>query len=289
MTAMNSDALDGTSNESALLERAGLAAGDASAWLAAVPELRKDFRSDSAACSTFWALGQSASRATAGQIGAQPRRGRGERRHPSQRAGPARAFPGSPCRGALRQAHRAAGASSSASSELVPDAAKLLPGLDARRAKPWRRRTRCRSRTRKASRSTTAFCSSHVLAHPGDSAGICATPCCCRGRKRSICCRGFRGDEIDRSRRRVREPGGQGVDRRVAKPGGRSTRSMRRRWHRSRPRSISPSSIAARRSRCCAAAVSTIRNMPAGGYVPPASISPISIRARSPSCSTSSM
>ena len=54
---MNST-IDSTTNEGALLKNAGFASGDVSAWLAAVPELRNDFSSDSAGCSKFWDLGQ---------------------------------------------------------------------------------------------------------------------------------------------------------------------------------------------------------------------------------------
>jgi thioesterase DpgC len=54
---MNSE-IDDAINERTLLEKAGLASGDASAWLAGLPELRNDFSTDSRACSNFWALGQ---------------------------------------------------------------------------------------------------------------------------------------------------------------------------------------------------------------------------------------
>src|SRR5262245_49978081 len=57
VTAMNSE-IDGVNDERTLLERAGLAAGDAGAWLAALPELRNDFSSDGRACSSFWDLSQ---------------------------------------------------------------------------------------------------------------------------------------------------------------------------------------------------------------------------------------
>ena len=43
--------------ESSGLEKAGLAAGGAQAWLAAWPELRSDYDDDSRACSRFWTLG----------------------------------------------------------------------------------------------------------------------------------------------------------------------------------------------------------------------------------------
>jgi thioesterase DpgC len=49
-------ATDETSNESALLEKAGLPSSEVSAWLDAVPEIRGDFRSDSGACSAFWSM-----------------------------------------------------------------------------------------------------------------------------------------------------------------------------------------------------------------------------------------
>src|SRR5262245_3125964 len=57
MTAMNSEIKDAI-NERTLLEKAGLASGDASVWLAALPELRNDFSADSRACSNFWGLSQ---------------------------------------------------------------------------------------------------------------------------------------------------------------------------------------------------------------------------------------
>jgi thioesterase DpgC len=46
------------SGEGSVLERAGLAAAETQAWLAALPELRNDFDGDSRACSRFWALGE---------------------------------------------------------------------------------------------------------------------------------------------------------------------------------------------------------------------------------------
>jgi thioesterase DpgC len=54
---MNSDN-DNTIHEKNLLKKAGLAAGDANAWLVALPELRNDFSADSRACSNFWELGR---------------------------------------------------------------------------------------------------------------------------------------------------------------------------------------------------------------------------------------
>jgi thioesterase DpgC len=48
--------IDDASGARVLLENAGL--GDAGSWLAALPELRKDFGTDSRACSNFWALGR---------------------------------------------------------------------------------------------------------------------------------------------------------------------------------------------------------------------------------------
>ncbi len=46
------------SGEASALEKAGLAAGEAQAWLAALPEPRNDFGADSRACSQFWVLGE---------------------------------------------------------------------------------------------------------------------------------------------------------------------------------------------------------------------------------------
>jgi len=57
MTAMNSR-IDDAIDERAVLEKAGLATSDATAWLAALPELHNDFSADSRACSNFWNLGQ---------------------------------------------------------------------------------------------------------------------------------------------------------------------------------------------------------------------------------------
>jgi (3,5-dihydroxyphenyl)acetyl-CoA 1,2-dioxygenase len=57
MTAMNAKN-EPTLDERALLEQAGLASGDVRAWLAAYPELRNDFSSDSRACSNWWAVGE---------------------------------------------------------------------------------------------------------------------------------------------------------------------------------------------------------------------------------------
>jgi enoyl-CoA hydratase/carnithine racemase len=50
--------IDASGESRALLERAGLPAGDAQAWLAALPELRSDFGTDGRACSVFWDLGE---------------------------------------------------------------------------------------------------------------------------------------------------------------------------------------------------------------------------------------
>lgn len=57
MTAMN-PSIDDAIDERGVLEKAGLASNGASAWLAALPELRNDFSTDSRACSNFWDLGQ---------------------------------------------------------------------------------------------------------------------------------------------------------------------------------------------------------------------------------------
>src|SRR5262245_30717670 len=57
VTAMNSK-IDNTIHERNLLEKAGLATVDVSAWLAARHELRNDFGADSRACSDYWDLGQ---------------------------------------------------------------------------------------------------------------------------------------------------------------------------------------------------------------------------------------
>jgi enoyl-CoA hydratase/carnithine racemase len=46
------------SGERGVLEKAGIAAVEAQAWLAALPELRNDFGADSRACSNFWGLGE---------------------------------------------------------------------------------------------------------------------------------------------------------------------------------------------------------------------------------------
>src|SRR6476659_10133253 len=54
---MNSDN-NNTIHEKNLLEKAGLAAGDANAWLVALPELRNNFSVDGRACSNFWELGR---------------------------------------------------------------------------------------------------------------------------------------------------------------------------------------------------------------------------------------
>jgi thioesterase DpgC len=51
---MNSEMDNTLPNERMLLERAGLAADGAGAWLAAIPALRTDFGSDALACSNFW-------------------------------------------------------------------------------------------------------------------------------------------------------------------------------------------------------------------------------------------
>lgn len=57
MTSMDKT-LDGTANERAILERAGFSSGDATAWCVAHPELRNDFGFDSAASTRFWDLSQ---------------------------------------------------------------------------------------------------------------------------------------------------------------------------------------------------------------------------------------
>jgi len=57
MNAMNVKT-EPTLDEKALLEQAGLASCDVSAWLAAYPELRSDFSADGRACSNWWSLGE---------------------------------------------------------------------------------------------------------------------------------------------------------------------------------------------------------------------------------------
>jgi (3,5-dihydroxyphenyl)acetyl-CoA 1,2-dioxygenase len=57
VTPMNSS-VDDVRNERSLLEKAGFAADDVSEWFAALPELRKDLKSDSAMCVKFWDLAQ---------------------------------------------------------------------------------------------------------------------------------------------------------------------------------------------------------------------------------------
>jgi (3,5-dihydroxyphenyl)acetyl-CoA 1,2-dioxygenase len=50
--------IDDAGDEKPLLERAGFAADDVSEWSAALPELRNDLKSDSAMCVKFWHLAQ---------------------------------------------------------------------------------------------------------------------------------------------------------------------------------------------------------------------------------------
>jgi (3,5-dihydroxyphenyl)acetyl-CoA 1,2-dioxygenase len=50
--------IDDAGNEKSLLEKAGFAADDVSEWFTAFPELRDDLKSDSAMCVKFWDLAQ---------------------------------------------------------------------------------------------------------------------------------------------------------------------------------------------------------------------------------------
>ena len=50
--------LESTSTDVSLLEKAGFAASEARAWLAALPQLGNGFDADSRACSEFWSLGE---------------------------------------------------------------------------------------------------------------------------------------------------------------------------------------------------------------------------------------
>jgi (3,5-dihydroxyphenyl)acetyl-CoA 1,2-dioxygenase len=50
--------IDDAGNEKSLLEKAGFAADEVSEWFTAFPELRDDLKSDSAMCVKFWDLGQ---------------------------------------------------------------------------------------------------------------------------------------------------------------------------------------------------------------------------------------
>jgi (3,5-dihydroxyphenyl)acetyl-CoA 1,2-dioxygenase len=50
--------LDDSGNDKSLLEKAGFAASDVSEWSAALPELRNDLKSDSTMCVKFWDLAQ---------------------------------------------------------------------------------------------------------------------------------------------------------------------------------------------------------------------------------------
>ena len=92
------------SGDASALENAGLPAGEAQAWLAALPELRGDFATDSRACSHLWELCQEASGTASHADGAQRGPGRCQRAHPRQGAGAARPLSRSACPGALRQA-----------------------------------------------------------------------------------------------------------------------------------------------------------------------------------------
>ena len=50
--------IDDAGNEKSLLEKAGFAADEVSEWFTAFPELRDDLKSDSAMCVKFWDLAQ---------------------------------------------------------------------------------------------------------------------------------------------------------------------------------------------------------------------------------------
>jgi enoyl-CoA hydratase/carnithine racemase len=164
-------ALDGTANERAILERAGFSPDDATAWCVAHPELRDDFGFDSAASTRFWDLSQ-----------------RLRARLPARTA---READGAAASALLHRAERnlrerfldihveelygkltARGSKFLRVDELMPEAAKLVPGLTPGAEVMAAERTRP-LKEKEGLEIDHGILLSHVLAHPEAGRHLC--------------------------------------------------------------------------------------------------------------------
>jgi enoyl-CoA hydratase/carnithine racemase len=164
-------ALDGTANERAILERAGFSPDDATAWCVAHPELRDDFGFDSAASTRFWDLSQ-----------------RLRARLPARTA---READGAAASALLHRAERnlrerfldihveelygkltARGSKFLRVDELMPEAAKLVPGLTPGSEVMAAERTRP-LKEKEGLEIDHGILLSHVLAHPEAGRHLC--------------------------------------------------------------------------------------------------------------------
>jgi thioesterase DpgC len=162
---------DGTANERAILERAGFSPDDATAWCAAHPELRDDFGFDSAASTWFWDLSQ------------------GLRAKLPARA--AREADGAAASALLHRSERnlrerfldlhveelygrltARGSKFLRVDELMPEAAKLVPGLTPGAEAMAAERTRP-LKEKEGLEIDHGILLSHVLAHPEAGRHLC--------------------------------------------------------------------------------------------------------------------
>jgi (3,5-dihydroxyphenyl)acetyl-CoA 1,2-dioxygenase len=162
---------DAAANEKSLLEKAGFAADHASEWLAALPELGNDLSSDSAMCVKFWDLGQRlraklprriqriSNESVASDLIHRKERDLRER------------FLGLHVE-ALYGKLTASKSKSLRIEELVPEAAKLVPGLtpgaealSAERSLPLKEK--------EGLEIDQGILLSHILAHPGSGRHLC--------------------------------------------------------------------------------------------------------------------
>ena len=102
---------------------------DVSAWLDALPEIRKDFRLDSAACSKFWSMGRALRGQLPGKAARNPHESlASEAIHRKERA-VRDLFLASSRRRALRRCSPKSGREFPRVEQLVQHAARLVPGL----------------------------------------------------------------------------------------------------------------------------------------------------------------
>ena len=284
MTAMNSK-IDSTIHERNLLEKAGLATVDVSAWLAARHELRNDFGADSRACSDFWDLGQKLRAQLPKRAARNPNdTAASELIHRNERD----------LRDRFLGVHTeelygkvtARRSKFLRLEELIPETARLVPGLTpsseamaAEHALPLKEK--------EGLEIDHGILLSHVLAHPESGHHLCHAMLLPRTEALNLQPRLERDGSVDLGAASVSRVGRASI---VELRNPKALNAMDE-------TTLAPLEIAidlaildpAPRWQCCAAARWNMQNTPGGGYFPPASISLISIRGKSRSCSTFSM
>jgi (3,5-dihydroxyphenyl)acetyl-CoA 1,2-dioxygenase len=163
--------LENTSTDVSLLEKAGFAAGEARAWLAALPQLGNGFDADSRDCSKFWSLSENL-RAKLPPKAARARdaKATGELIHRKERG--LRDHFLSIYTEELYGRLTARGSRLLRVEELMPEAARLVPGLTpgaqamaAERALPLREQ--------EGLEIDHGILLSHILAHPASGHHLC--------------------------------------------------------------------------------------------------------------------